>query len=992
MENFRDALTDCSLSDLGYTGVWYTWQKGRLSSSNIRERLDRGVASKDWFDLFPEFKLQHRTHTFSDHCPLLLDTKPNNQNRRHWPFQFEASWLMETSCEAEVRKIWENSTGHVLDKLNSIKIGLENWYNRIKKEKKLTVNDLKKRLADLANMDPIDDILQETLEAQISLNLEMDREEVYWEQRARTNWLKNGDMNTTFFHKSASQRRKTNRVQKLYNNQGALIEDEHEMSTVATNYFKDLFHSQGSSSMDTILQGINCCISPEMNSDLEKNFEEKKILHAIKSMSPLKACGEDGLGAIFYQRFWNIIGRDITNFCLATLRGEEIISRINHTHIALIPKIKDPSSMSNFRPISLCNVLYKIIAKVIANRFQKVLHLCVDEAQSAFIPGRLISDNIVAAYETLHSMKNRRMGRKGYFALKLDMSKAYDRVEWNFLTAVMYKMGFSNSWIMRIFNCISSVSYSVILNGSIGEKFAPTRGLRQGDPLSPYLFLICSEGLSSLLRLSSQNDSMLGIKIARGAPTISHLLFADDCLIFGDASATGATIIKQILLDYAAASGQLVNYDKSGVFFSSNVIDSNKADVQHILGVSLTTNLEKYLGLPAIIGRCKKAAFSNLKDRFNFYTEGWSSKFLSAGGKEVFIKSVLQSIPMYAMSCFLLPKSFCRELEAIAAKFWWQKSKEKRGIHWCDWSFLRKLKDSGGMGFRDLRKFNIALLAKQGWRLMSNPSSLVSRLLKAKYYKETNFLGSNLGNRPSFIWKSIWCAKGLLSLGLNWRIGSGSKVSIWDDPWLPVKENPRITSPRTDTVKTVSDLIQTDNMWDENLVNSVFNQRDADAILSITLPYSKEDDFQIWAEEPSGIYTVRSGYKKLLTQDNNNTAEYIFKAIWQVPCPSKIKICVWKFIHGFLPTRQNLCFRKITQNASCLRCNTSIESTEHIIRDCQFAYDIWRNLGITWPTHLNTVNFKEWLTWILMHHSKHTHRKIAITIWAIWYSRNKLYH
>ncbi|XP_038997132.1 uncharacterized protein LOC120121932 [Hibiscus syriacus] len=160
--------------------------------------------------------------------------------------------------------------------------------------------------------------------------------------------------------------------------------------------------------------------------------------------------------------------------------------------------------------------------------------------------------------------------------------------------------------------------------------------------------------------------------------------------------------IKGILIVYGECSGQVVNLDKSGIFFSSNVIEENRRDVKRILGVESSANPEKYLGLPAIVGRARKGAFANLKDKFGSGIQSWNVRVLSQGGKEVFIKSVLQAIPMYAINCFLLPETLCKELEGLTARFWWQKTEVKRGIHWCSWEELSRLKEDGGLGFRDM--------------------------------------------------------------------------------------------------------------------------------------------------------------------------------------------------------------------------------------------------------------------------------------------------
>ncbi|KAA3475399.1 reverse transcriptase [Gossypium australe] len=193
---------------------------------------------------------------------------------------------------------------------------------------------------------------------------------------------------------------------------------------------------------------------------------------------------------------------------------------------------------------------------------------------------------------------NEEDGEKGYMVVKLDMSKAYDRVEWNFIAAIMKRMGFNSGWVESLMKYVSTVSYSVVFNGHIGENFQPTRGLRQGDPLSPFLFLICREGLSSLMRLAIQGNILRGVKASRSGPQVSHLLFADDSILFGEATERGAPSLKQILIEYENCSGQCVNYDKYIVFFSTNTQEGDKAVVSRVLGVRSSNNPERYLGLP----------------------------------------------------------------------------------------------------------------------------------------------------------------------------------------------------------------------------------------------------------------------------------------------------------------------------------------------------------------------------------------------------------
>ncbi|KAA3480508.1 reverse transcriptase [Gossypium australe] len=247
-------------------------------------------------------------------------------------------------------------------------------------------------------------------------------------------------------------------------------------------YFENLFTSKRGADPKEILEGIEGSISVEINKRLQAPFREDEVRMALKGMGPTKAPGLDGFPAVFFKKYWHIMGKKVLRFCLGVLNEGREAEAANLTNIVLFPKVKNPISLVNFRPISLCNVVYKIIAKTIANRMQDIMAICIDQVQSAFVPGRLISDNIILAYELLHTFRQKRTGKKG--------------VEWGFLQKVMEKMGFASTWIDLIMRCVTSVSYAVTINGNQGKIFKPTRGLRQGDPLCPFLFLICSEGLS----------------------------------------------------------------------------------------------------------------------------------------------------------------------------------------------------------------------------------------------------------------------------------------------------------------------------------------------------------------------------------------------------------------------------------------------------------------------------------------------------------------
>ncbi|KAG8496872.1 hypothetical protein CXB51_008016 [Gossypium anomalum] len=229
----------------------------------------------------------------------------------------------------------------------------------------------------------------------------------------------------------------------------------------------------------------------------------------------------------------------------------------------------------------------------------------------------------------------------------------------------MTRLGFHADWVVLIMRCVYSVSYSVCLNGAMSERFTPSCGLRQGDHLSPYLFLICAEGFSILLEKAKQSGLMKGAPIGRERFSINHLFFADDCILFEDASSEGAMVVYDTIREYESISGQRVNFDKSLIYFGANMEANIKESIVNLLGVREASNPEKYLGLPMMIGRKKNWAFADFVDRFRKIISGWSVRFLSMGGKEVFIKSILQALPVYVMQCFALPKELCRKLEDI---------------------------------------------------------------------------------------------------------------------------------------------------------------------------------------------------------------------------------------------------------------------------------------------------------------------------------------
>ena len=338
-------------------------------------------------------------------------------------------------------------------------------------------------------------------------------------------------------------------------------------------------------------------------------------------MFNLKAPGPDGLPTLFYKQYWLIVGDSVIATVQHFFRSGLLLNEVNNSHIVLIPKINSPSFVNHFHPISLCNTVYKVIAKILVSRLRPLLANMISPCQSAFIPNRWIAKNQLIVQELLHGFKRRKV-KGGFVAMKVDLQKAYDRVNWSFLGTVMTKFGFNETFTNWIMQCVSTVSFSILINGEKTKYFRSSRGLRQGDPLCPYLFIMCQEVLFRLIDREFFNGALNGVKMNPAGVAFTHVMYADDLILFAKATNREVKVLNDCLENYCLWSGQIVNREKSGLVFSKLVTKERKRSAKEELNMKLISLNDKYLGALLFASRIRTKDFKFLQDKLETKLKG----------------------------------------------------------------------------------------------------------------------------------------------------------------------------------------------------------------------------------------------------------------------------------------------------------------------------------------------------------------------------------
>ncbi|KAL4334108.1 hypothetical protein GQ457_07G014090 [Hibiscus cannabinus] len=858
------------------------------------------------------------------------------------PFKWFSHWadsaeLMDL-VKAETSKSELKDVGSTL---KSIKGVVKVWVKKAREADSESTGNLEKKIAALEEymcaVGCNKAMLSELQRFQTLLWNKYRREEREWLQKSRLKWFSEGDRNTKFFHLSATLRKNRNKILSVKVD-NTVLEDQSCISYAFEEHFRQSFNSSSTIPVKGF-RGAFKSLPVEVANALEAPFTEGEIWGAIQSADGNKAPGPDGFNLDFYKKMWPLLKDKVLKFFREFYKGRIKDKSFNHSFITLIPKVTNPKCIDDYRPISLVSSLYKILARVLSRRLSGCLNLVIGDTQFAFVPRKQIVDCSLLANELIDDFKKR---KQAAIMFKADFRKAYDTMNWSFLDFIRRTMGFGVLWRKWIQMCLESATISVLVNGTPSNRFGISRGLRQGCPLSPMLFNIIGEALSVLIHNAIDQNLLEGVDVGVHGLSVSHLQFADDLIIFGNARLESVRNIKRVLRIFEVASGLSLNLHKTKLY-GINVDDQVLQDWASIIGCSSDVLPTSYLGLPLGYPRNSLALWKPIIDKLSLRLAGWKGKCLSLAGRITLAKSVLSNLPVYFLSLFQLPSKVADILNSAIAKFIWGPEKT-RPIHWVKWESICRPKSSGGLGIVDLKVKNRSLLNKWVVRFGSEQNQLWHRVIVDKYgLDRTSLLPTGYNNtRSSWLWKNIACPlenqSNMLTQNLRLELRDGNRINFWEDFWTEVPSLkdafPRMFSVAVKKCgKVVEFGCKADGVWSWNieLRRPLFTwEREVWDSFRSTLDCATKglcsSDALVWKADVSGIYNPKSFC--LITSSQGANTEIVWNLIWQNIAPPKVEAFLWRAILGRIPTLSELAKRGVSVQNSGFEAfeQTSVEN------------------------------------------------------------------
>ncbi|GKC51585.1 RNA-directed DNA polymerase, eukaryota [Tanacetum coccineum] len=789
-------------------------------------------------------------------------------------------------------------------------------------------------------------------------------------QKAKIKWAVEGDENSKFFHGMLNKKRSTLSIRGVLVD-GVWVDNSKDVKNEFFDHFSKRF-CKPSDRRATLCMEFPNRLNSDQISDLEAEVTKDEIKKAVWECGTDKAPGPDGFTFGFFRQFWYLVENDVFDAVSYFFSHNDIPRGCNSSFIALIPKIPDANVVKDFRPISLIGSIYKIIAKILTNRLVNVLGGLVNEVQSAFVANRQILDGPFILNELLQWCKTK---KKQTLIFKVDFEKAYDSVRWDFLDEVLCKFGFGEKWRKWIQCCLLSSRGSIIINGSPTEEFLFGKGLKQGDPLSPFLFILIMEILHLSFQRVVDEGLFHGIKV-HDMVNISHLFYADDAVFVGQWSEHNLSTLTHVLKCFYLASGLKINMSKSkimGIHVNNDIV--NDAPVK--LGCLVLKAPFTYLGSTVGGDMHRLLMWKDMVDRVKRRLSKWKMKMLSIGGRLTLVKSVLGSMPIFHMSLFKVPSGILHTLESIRSHFFNGHDSSSKKASWVNWNKVLASKEKGGLGVSSLYALNRGLLFKWIWRFLTQGTSLWAKVIKAIHGVDGKIGTNNRGSINS-CWTNIVSEvnvlknKGIdLMQYIKIKLGNGDSVRLWDDLWhddgiLKVKF-PRVYA--LESCKSISigsklaqySLSQSFRRIPRGGVEmSQFGEFN-EMMQHVTL--APMADRWTWMRNSSGEFSVAS-VRQII--DEKVCAGGDQKTTWIRYIPNKVNIHAWKVMSNSLATKFNISRRGIEiDSITCVNCGIGVETTSHLFFTCEMAQQVSHLINLWWEVpDMEIDSYASWKMWM----------------------------
>ncbi|XP_031095329.1 uncharacterized protein LOC115999629 [Ipomoea triloba] len=892
--DFQECVDRADLREVTSYGGPFSWWNGRQGEQAVWKKLDRCMVNAEWDENLKTHN-QYLSKASSDHSPMVLTVEPQIKFGKK-PFRYLNVWSEHEQFIGVVRRGGEVE-------------------------------------AEVQN-EPSEQNLIRYKKVQAEYQRALAVEEKFWQQKSHVRWVVEGEKNTKYYHGLVKERRRKQVIHKIKREEGGWVVEQDQIANMAVEYYQKLFEAQETQLDLTMFECLQGSVTEEENRRLVANPTAEEIKESIFSMNPNSSAGPDGFGGGFYQSCWDVIKGDFCEVIVSFFQGKSLTKFITHTAIVLIPKIPNPATFADYRPISLSNFCNKVISKIMVMRLAEILARLVGPSQAGFVKGRNIIDNILLAQELCQGMT---VANKDV-VLKLDMAKAYDRMSWKCVLAVLKKFGFSQKWVDLVDKTINNIWYSVIVNGNQCGFFHSTRGLRQGDPLSPSLFIIAAELLSSMLRDNNANFSQ-----AKGGPKVNHLSFADDMIVFTTGRGDDLRNVMHTLENYENQSGQLVNKAKSGFYLHKNVRREVVTKVKVITKFQQKDFPFTYLGCPVYMGRKNVSLFAALVDRVSTRCRGWHTKLLSQGGKAVLVKSVLQALPMHIFSAIDPPKAVIKQLERIFANFFWGEEGGKLRYHWSSWESMAKDVDMGGVGFTSLREMVEAAGTKLWWHFRTE-RSLWGDYMKAKYCGRSNPVCKSWQYKDSHVWRRMVRARERVEGEIQWKVGEG-KVNLWWDNWSGEGALARIlnVTGKTRSKEMLCGLYK-EGGWDLEGIGTEGRR----LFTGLSLREGVPDTAQ-WRPEANGKFTFAAAKKYEKRQSGSRMMfKHWSRRVWAKHVPWKISFLAWRVFKRKVPMDDVLVRFGYSLVSKCNCCIAPALCTlQHVFCAGEVATEVWGYFAAT---------------------------------------------